>query len=211
MRAAVLGNFRRFNEAFEGLVLHFYLDVEGLVTIGVGNLVTEGEVAVIPMRWKATGGKATIAEIRAEWQAVKSRQDMIGSRASAFGPLTKLEMSDKDIGQLVRRRLFQNEVDIKKLPAFYQWESWPAEAQMAVLSMAWALGPNGLATKFPQFMMAAARADFMGMAAECDISTENNPGVEPRNQANRRLLRNASLVVKRELDLEVLRYPEEIR
>ena len=39
MRASVKNQFRTFNAPLEGVVKYMYLDIKGLVTIGVGNLI----------------------------------------------------------------------------------------------------------------------------------------------------------------------------
>jgi len=39
MHTSIRNYFIKFNEPIEGRVTHMYLDVKGLVTIGVGNLI----------------------------------------------------------------------------------------------------------------------------------------------------------------------------
>jgi hypothetical protein len=48
---------------------------------------------------------------------------------------------------------------------------------------------------FPHFATACGNQDFAEAAANCAISENGNPGVAPRNRANRTLFRNAAVVV----------------
>jgi hypothetical protein len=115
------------------------------------------------------------------------------------------------IGQLVRKRLLENEATIKAHPAFAKWDQFTADAQLGVMSMCWAVGCGKLVREFPKFLTAISREDWMDAARECDISTVGNPGIAPRNAANAICFVNASLVIDRDLDPEVLHFPSRIK
>jgi GH24 family phage-related lysozyme (muramidase) len=52
MFSSVQSAFRSFTEQFEGCVSFMYLDVKGLVTVGIGNLVDPVGVAqALPFRF----------------------------------------------------------------------------------------------------------------------------------------------------------------
>src|SRR5713226_1332348 len=79
MFTSVQTAFRAFSEQFEGCVPHMYLDIKGLVTVGVGNLVDPvGLAQALPFRFKnkpgiaSPGAPATADQIAAEWQKLKN-------------------------------------------------------------------------------------------------------------------------------------------
>jgi hypothetical protein len=178
-----------------------YLDVLGLVTVGVGNLVDPVTLAqALPFRFKnrpgiaAPGSPATPAEISAEWQRLKSNQALRNQLYTACDPLTQLELSDDSIDSLILSRLTSNEAYLKRQPAFQNFDTWPADAQLGLLSMAWAMGPGGPGG-FPNFSAACQNSDFNRAAAECKMNEAGNPGLHPRNQANFTLFSNAAVVL----------------
>ena len=212
MRTAVKGYFRRFTKPFEGEVPHMYLDVRGLVTVGNGNLIdTPADAQRLPFRWRDSKRPATQEEIRNEWQSMKSNTPLAKSGFVAAGRVARLELSDKAIGQLVADRLAANERALISAARLTGWNDWPADAQLGLMSMAWAVGVGKLLAKFPKFLSAAREFDFEGCSRECDIDTTGNPGVVPRNEAQRLLFRHAARVMRNELDLEYLNYPDPIK
>jgi hypothetical protein len=218
MYPSVRSIFRAFNEPFEGVVRYMYLDIKGLVTVGVGNLIDPVTAATgLPFRFKdkpgiTTPGKlATRGEIIAEWNRLKVDQNLAQKGHRACAPITNLELDDGAIDDLIGVRLSQNEVYLKRQKAFRDLENWPADAQLGLLSMAWAMGPGG-PPKFRHFSMACEKQDFDTAAEQCKISEAGNPGVVPRNQANRTLFHNASAVIAAESNFDLLRsmlyYPQ---
>jgi hypothetical protein len=178
-----------------------YLDVLGLVTVGVGNLVDPVLAAqALPFRFKnrpgiaAPGSAATADQIAAEWQALKNDPSLKTRGYKACEPITQLELSDDAIDSLIIDRLTKNESFLKRQPWFQDFDTWPADAQLGLLSMAWAMGPAGPGT-FPSFRAACQRLDFNTAAAQCKMNEAGNPGVVPRNQANFTLFSNAATVV----------------
>jgi hypothetical protein len=198
---AVQSKFRAFNEPFEGAIPHMYLDVLGLVTVGVGNLIDPVAVATtLPFRFKrkpgiATGGElATKEQITAEWEKLKSNTSLAHKGHCACAPITNLELDDAAIDAVIAERLAKNESFLKRQPPFKEFESWPADGQLALLSMAWAMGPAG-ALNFHHFCASCATMDFKTAATQCKMNEQGNPGVIPRNKANCTLLSNAAAVI----------------
>lgn len=212
MKTSVAGAFRGFNEPLEGVVHHMYLDILGLVTVGVGNLIDPiSEALKLPFRFRNNPAQmATQAEIAAEWNALKANTALAKKGHRAAAKVAQLELSDASVGDLIQKRLLDNEKKIKKQATFAKWDSWPADAQLAVLSMAWAMGPNGF-SKFPRFSAACAAGDFRGAAANCRMAEAGNPGVVPRNDANQLMFRNAATVTAKGLDPAVLHFPKEAK
>jgi hypothetical protein len=172
-----------------------YLDIKGLVTVGVGNLIDPVSAAQgLPFRFKNTGSPATQDQITSEWTALKSNTALATKGYLVCGPLTQLELSDDDIDSLILSRLTQNENFLKRQPWFQSYDTWPADAQLGLLSMAWAMGPAGPGG-FPHFRAACQSLDFNTAAAQCKMDETGNPGLIPRNQANRTLFSNAAVVV----------------
>jgi GH24 family phage-related lysozyme (muramidase) len=205
MYDSVRESWHAFSEPFEGRVPSMYLDILGLVTCGVGNLIDPVSEAVkVPFYRDSDGQRATEAEVRAAWHALKERQDLKRRGVSYARALTKLHMRDEDIGALVASRLASNEAFICKwLPAF---PTIPADAQLGILSMAWAVGA-GFNRKFPTFTKAALAGDWFAASAACTIREAGNPGVVPRNKANRCCFMNAHLVATHGLDRSALHWP----
>ena len=201
MFPAVQSGFPTFSTKFEGRVPFMYLDVLGLVTVGVGNLVDPVLAAqALPFRFKnrpgiaAPGSTATADQIAAEWQALKNDPSLKTRGYKACEPITQLELSDDAIDSLIIDRLTKNESFLKRQRWFQDFDTWPADAQLGLLSMAWAMGPAGPGT-FPSFRVACQRLDFNTAAAQCKMNEAGNPGVVPRNQANFTLFSNAATVV----------------
>jgi hypothetical protein len=200
MFPSVQSIFPTFSAKFEGRVPFMYLDVLGLVTVGVGNLVDPVAVAqALPFRFKnrpgirTPGSAATPDEIAAEWQMLKSNPNLGKQGYKACDPITQLELSDQGIDSLILDRLTKNESFLKRQPWFQSFDAWPADAQLGLLSMAWAMGPGGPGG-FPAFRGACQKLDFSTAAAECKMNEAGNPGLVPRNQANVTLFSNAATV-----------------
>ena len=201
MFPAVQSGFPTFSTKFEGRVPYMYLDVLGLVTVGVGNLVDPVLAAqALPFRFKnrpgiaAPGSAATADQIAAEWQTLKNDPSLKTRGYKACGPITQLELSDDAIDSLILDRLTKNESFLKRQPWFQDFDTWPADAQLGLLSMAWAMGPAGPGN-FPSFRSACQSLDFNTAATQCKMNEAGNPGVVPRNQANFTLFSNAAIVV----------------
>ena len=218
MFPSVQSGFRKFSEKFEGSVPHMYLDVKGLLTVGVGNLIEPVEEAEkLPFRFKskpgvaAPGAPATPEQIKAEWQRLKANASSTHLVARAFEPITDLELSDEAIDALILDKLSNHQAFIKRQPWAADFENWPADAQLGVLSMAWAMGPAGPG-QFAHFRAACQRQDFAAAAKECKMDETGNPGLAPRNQANFTLFSNASIVLAEEsggtYQRSTLYYPE---
>lgn len=212
MHVSVQGVFRAFNEPLEGVVHHMYLDIKSLVTIGVGNLIDPvSESKILPFQFKSDPERiATEAEIESEWKAVKANTALAKKGYKAAAKVTDLELNDEAIGRLIQKRLLANEKLIRKQAAFAKWDAWPADAQLGLLSMAWAMGASAF-VGFPKFCDSCRVMDFTAAAAQCKISDAGNPGVIPRNEANQLLFRNAALVLSKKLDPGVVHYPEKSR
>ncbi|HXG69973.1 MAG TPA: hypothetical protein VNJ04_05090 [Gemmatimonadaceae bacterium] len=205
MRASVRAAFVWFTTPMEGCVPWMYTDVKGLVTTAIGNLIDPIQYA-LPLPWvHEDGTPATRAEIAAEWYRVKS--DPVAARRGHryTEGITDLRLTSEGIDQVVSQKL--DEMDRYLTSRFPEYPDWPADAQLATLSMSWACGPG---FRFPALDACLRDRDFDGAARHCTIQTVGNPGVIPRNLANRRLYANAVRVQAFHLDPNVLMWPKTV-
>lgn len=231
MYTSVEEYFVTFNEPIEARVEYMYLDIKGLVTIGVGNLIDVERLTDVPgreavlrqlsklpfvYRSGANAGKAASeAEIRAEWSTVKQRQEWAKLGYRQFGRIALLRLGNDAIDRLAMQKAYAMETELKRDGAFADFDRWPADAQLGLLSMAWALGAPKLKTHWPNFKSACQRQDFEAAAKHCEISTVGNPGVSERNNRNQRLFKNAANVLANEgnnpaqnlVEHQMLHYP----
>ncbi len=192
VKPAVEAVFPAFSARFEGRVSTMYVDVLGLVTVGVGCLIdTPGGAARLPFV-HAGGTVATPSEIANAWQNLKAHKDELKHKHWRFAaPYTYgLHLPDAAVDDLMIERLRASEAWLRK--TFPAWDSFPADAQLGIVSMAWAAGANFTA-KFPTFTAAAKRGDWASCAAECKLRESGNPGVVPRNLADHYLFLCASV------------------
>jgi GH24 family phage-related lysozyme (muramidase) len=208
MRPSVRDAFYDFNAPLEGVVEWMYLDVKGLVTVGVGNMLpTESAAAALPFyRNGNPDDAADDATKRQGWRDVRARQDLAPRGHVPFQDVCGLRLTRDAIRALVDSKLSFNEVVLKE--SFPRFDDWPADAQLGLLSMAWAMGP-GFASRWPKFTAACRALDFDKAADECRMSEQGNPGVVPRNDADQKLFRNAARVVQPDngYDADTLYYP----
>ncbi len=182
MRPETRAAFVPMNAPIEGVLSFMYLDVKGLVTTGMGNLIdTPDEALSLPWR-NADGSLATRMQIAGEWSYVKSRQDMKLKGGGAFGTITRLRLDAAGVDSAVARTLDRMDHALEARFPFY--DLWPWQAQLATLSMSWACGP---AFRFPKLEAALRAEDFLEASKHCTIQEAGNPGVIPRNVKNREL------------------------
>lgn len=183
--AAVRARFIAFNEPLEGRVLFMYCDIRGLVTTGVGNLI-DPVAAALALPWhRPDGTPATLNEIQDAWIAVKQRTDLCKRGGGAFAKVTTLRLTDADVDELVFAKM---ESMARVLTAAHPcFPGLPADVQLAILSMSWAMGP---AFHFPAFWACVEAGDYKGAADQCTINPQVGTIIK-RNAANRALLLGA--------------------
>jgi hypothetical protein len=181
-----------------------YLDVKGLVTTGRGDLIDPVGLA-LPLRWlHKDGTAASAAEITAEWNRIKALQSMRLRGGGAFAQFATLRLSADEVNAVSMAKCDAN--DRAMAAEFPAWASWPADAQLAALSLAWAAGP-GWPGLFPKCTAALLLGDFRTAVLEGTLNETGNPGLRPRNVAQRLLWANAADAQLAMADPEVLWYP----
>ena len=211
MYQSVQDAFMAFSTQFEGKVSFMYLDIKGLVTIGIGNLIDPvGAALSLPFVHKSDGSSASQDEISNEWNTLKSQPDLAQKGYKACEPLTSLMLTDDSIAQLVTTKLNQFASTLKSTNEFSNMDSWPADAQLGLLSMAWAMGP-AFGPSWPKFRAACAASDWSAAATNCQMNETGNPGLKPRNTADVLLFTNAAAVQANGLDFSVLHWPSSVQ
>src|SRR6185369_17350938 len=110
MKDQALNFFNVASPALEGRVEYMYLDVNGLVTTGVGFLIDPiGTARSLSWRHKTTplgtGVLASPGDVTNEWNLVKSKRDPDGKNRKPADPffknLTSLELANSDVDQIL--------------------------------------------------------------------------------------------------------------
>ncbi|MEU0005570.1 peptidoglycan-binding protein [Streptomyces sp. NPDC006314] len=186
MHQIVRAHWIAFNDPLEGRVNFMYLDQKGWVSTGIGNKIDETAAANSPptpaersaslalaneLRWLGSSGSPATADlVAAEWDKVKALLDRAPLGHNAFKPpFTSLHLEDDEIDRHVFAKLDQMESFLTRRPEFVDFASWPANAQLATLSMCWALGP---AFKFPKFQRHVSVRNWNGAADECHFTPD---------------------------------------
>lgn len=207
MRPAVRAAWHRFSEPLEGRVRHMYGDLFGYVTTAVGVLLPTVASAVALPWLRHNGSLATAEEIAESYALVRSAppawRDLGGGHAHWLS-LTTLRLSEVAIDALVETKLDQTERHLKGRLA--DWDTWPADAQLALLSWAWGVGP---AAVYPRMFAALARRDFLAASREVDMNPKVGTIVD-RNRANVLCLRNAAKAEAHGFDPGVLFWPKSV-
>src|SRR5271166_2170857 len=193
LKPAVTQAWFKFNVPNEGYCDFMYTDAKGLVTTGMGNLIEiQGQNAPSPdvygLGWlhRGSGAPASQAEIDAAWHTVKSAYPSVTS--AACKSLTDLYLPKDAITKLVLSKVKSNNDALAAM--FPNMSSWPADAQMAIHSMAWAMGTGGVAS-FKRLVSAlnSSPPDFATAASESHMQ---GVGIDQRNASNKQLFLNAA-------------------
>lgn len=228
IRPSVWGGFEHYSEDLEGRCPYMYCDAAEpvpLVTTATGYLC-DSPAAALGLPWKRRDGTAASrAEVVDAWFRVKYRpvdpyskdRDSPASLArrvafskkggGVYAKLTSIRLSEADLDRLVFNRLesFGGWL-ATQWPAF---ATWPSDAQLGALSLAWARGPARWADKYPKFTAACARSDWAAAAVEGQLGHAKGT-VVTRNARQRVCFQNAAIVQHDGLDPSVLYWPEDL-
>ena len=130
------------------------------------------------MDWSHNGVPASHGEIEEEYRRVKfsAMAHATSDEKKRFG---QLHASEASIDTLVAQKLNLFEAGLRARPAFRGYDGWPADGQLGLLGMAYAMGSG-----FPRFERVADEGNWLTMARECRMRESDNPGVIPRNVRN---------------------------
>jgi hypothetical protein len=204
---SVRDGFSDLTKPMEGEVFWMYQDTLGKVTIALGYLIdTEADALAVPANGadftrKEDGGVAAPDEISAEWQRVKADTEHTG-HANQYGAITSLRISSDGCAALTRTRAAAFESTLQQTAEFASMGGWPADAQLGLLSMAWAMGPAfAQGGRWPDFRAACGAAHWLAAAANCNMS---DAWLAKRNAVDRGLFRNAAYLVSQAANPSVL-------
>lgn len=218
MRQIVRQQFRKFSSTLEGDVTWMYLDVAGLVTTGRGNKIDSvGEALALEWQYRNRPGIiATEQDVTDEWNNIKNSPESKAMKLSGGGhyySITKLDVTSSSLDRLFNGMLLSNESTLKNLyhlsnQPYADFEDWPADAQLGLLSMAWAMGANfSKGHGWRKFVQAVIDRDWEEAADQSHMSEVGNAPIWKRNVANKILFRNAAVVQGGNLAFDVLFYP----
>lgn len=186
-----------------------YLDKRRLVSTGVGNLIDPIASAVCLPWLRPDLSPASAREIVDAWNAVKYNQTLNPLMGGyQYRKLTTLRLSENAIIDLCSKRLVLMASIIQE--AHPNFRGLCADAQLAIMSISWAVGAAGVSHKWPKFWAGVDAGDFVAAAQESRIhEDERNPGtIVRRNLANKLLLVNAARVQAQKLDPAKLYWPK---
>lgn len=167
-------------EGFEGRENHFYLDPEGNVTVGVGQLVPRVEVAwMMPFQVTVDGvtRAATQQEISADFKRVQSSHPGF-SAGYYYWPLSVFLTND-DIDKMLRKVVVG--IDVVMPSVYSGYRLWPDSAKVAVLDMAYNLGVDKLGMEYVDMNQYLRNGNFIGAATQC-IRNRTNKAFIARNE-----------------------------
>ncbi len=223
MHRSVQNNFMKFTEQFEGGAIDYmFLDVAGRVGTAFGidldfngsgpspSLAlsrSQGLPKAKALNWvvRAAGAAASTDQVAREWETIKALP-MPARVYTWYYQYTKLQLTRESMENRVMQLLKWNEATLKQNAAFKDFESWPADAQLAVLGLSWngvghIVGNTHGSLSHPESFRAACKTEDFNLASTyCRmVSAVNNASIYRRSMAQKTLLLNAAIVVREEV------------
>jgi hypothetical protein len=122
--------------------------------------------------------------------------------------LTSIRLTDDGVNALLWRRLNANAEWLHKhlFPGFPEYS---ADAQLGILSTAWAIGCDFRNTTppRPELVAAVGASDWQAAKVHSKLREAGNTGVIDRNRQQERCFDNAAVVVQYGLDPAILNWP----
>jgi len=202
---SVLAAFNPFTVPLEGRTNYMYQDSRELVTTGTGNLIDPIGMAM-NLPWQVGGRPATADEITSSWNAVKNNTDPSLMSTGARGiAANAVRLSDDALDHLRDAKLAEMIATV--VSNFPNVLTWPADAQLGLLGVIWATGPNLQNCSYmSDFVSCMRNNDFAGMAQTAHWG--NIAG--DRKVALNLLFNNAADVAQKGLDYTFLNWPAQV-
>ena len=165
-------------EWFEGSIPWMYLDTRGNVTVGVGLMVADA-AAACRLPFLAGSRPATESEITAEFDRVHAMP--MGRPAVFYRGQGALELEKPEIDALLRTVVLGFEGELRAKLTGY--DGFPDSVKVALLDMAYNLGPLRLINEYPTLIAAVEARNWARAASN---SFRHGPGAA-RNQWTRKM------------------------
>ena len=147
---------------FEGCVPWMYRDTAGKVTVGVGLMLPDAAAACALPFQTAAGAAATTEQIAAEFARVDALA--MGKLPSFYRAAGSLELPEPEIDEKLSAVLAGFEATLRENLTGY--DALPDGVKMALLDMAYNLGPEGLLEGYPKMIHAVETGAWAEAAAE---------------------------------------------
>jgi GH24 family phage-related lysozyme (muramidase) len=149
-------------KSFEGCVSWMYRDTVGRVTVGVGLMLPDAATACALPFQTAVGAAATAEQIAAEFARVEALA--MGKLPSFYRAAGSLALPEPVIDQKLSAVLTGFEATLRAHLTGY--DALPDGVKMALLDMAYNLGPEGLLKSYPRMIHAVETGAWADAAAE---------------------------------------------
>jgi GH24 family phage-related lysozyme (muramidase) len=177
-------------EWFEGAIPWMYLDTRGYVTVGVG-LMLPNAAAAQKLPFMIGSRAATADEISAEYARVEAMP--MGRPALHYHVVNGLVLEKAEIDSLLRTVLAGFEGEIRAKLTGY--DGFPDSVKLALLDMAYNLGPVGLLHGYPTLITAVEAGNWSKAAASC---FRHGPGAARNQWTQQMFLQNVVGAIKAE-------------
>ena len=179
-------------EWFEGSIPWMYLDTRGKVTVGVGLLLPDAGAAQ-KLPFVIGTHPATQSEIAAEFARVDAMP--MGRPALFYRQAGSPELPRPEIDSLLRTVLAGFEAELRR--AMTGYDALPDSVKLALLDMAYNLGPQGLLEGYPRLIRAVETGNWVQAAAN---SFRHGPGAARNQWTQQMFLENVVGSIKAEGD-----------
>lgn len=149
-------------EIFEGCVPWMYLDTVGKVTVGVGFMLPDSDAAV-ELPFLVAGVAATEDQIADDFERVTGMT--AGQVAGFYRQPSSPQLPQSAIDAKLLQTLQGFEGQLRA--ALPNYDGFPPTVKMALLDMAYNLGPVGLLKGYPHMLAAVSQGQWATAAANC--------------------------------------------
>lgn len=191
MRESVKSGYLAFATRFDPLVAWMYLNRSGNVVTALGCSLEPITVALaLPWVLRENKQAAEPNHISGDWMRIKRNRILTHKGPTGSAPYTNVELTPEGVERLVIKRLYELEQSFADA-GFSEFDEWPADVQLAALSMRW-LDEN-LFVHFPKWAKAMKQGAWRLAAKECFFNTTQHHELVGRNWAHRKLLLSAAM------------------
>lgn len=185
-------------EQFEGSVAWMYLDTVGKVTVGVGMMLPDADAAC-RLPFQVGLEPASEAEIRAEFARV--HQLPMGRPSLFYRPSHGPELEKTEIDSMLRQVVQGFEEELRA--SLQDWDALPDGVKLALIDMAYNLGPRGLLQGYPRLIRAVTSGEWVQAAAAC---YRKGPGAARNDWTRQMFLDSVVGTVKAEAESALARF-----